>query len=296
MIKRTLYFGSACHLKIKDEQLVITNRETGELNQAPVEDIGFVILDNQGITFTHSVFQKLAENNSAVVICNPKHHPGSMLFHLDTNQLQSEKFRNQINASVPLKKQLWQQTVKAKILNQAEMLSRIGLNSAHLKRLAKQVKSGDPSNEESKAARIYWKEIFGNNFKRHREGLQPNSALNYGYAILRAAVARALAGSGLLPTLGIHHKNRYNAFCLADDIMEPYRPFVDSLVYDIKDDIDEDDLTKEVKAELLKLITCDVIIGKHKRPLMIALSQTTASLSKCFDGELKKIDYPVFAD
>ena len=293
MIKRTLFFSSACHLKIKDEQLVITNRDTGELNQVPAEDIGFIVLDNQGITFTQSVIQHLSENNASVVFCDSTHHPSSMLFHLDSNQTQTEKFRNQINAKEPLKKKLWQQTVKAKITNQANLLKRLKIDSSALERIAKNVKSGDTSNEESKAARLYWKNLMGDDFRRDRYGLQPNSALNYGYTILRAAVARALAGSGLLPTLGIHHKNRYNSFCLADDIMEPYRQFVDKAVIGLKSDLNNDDeLTKEIKAELLQVLTSDIIINNKKRPLMIGLTETTASLARCFAGETNKILYP----
>jgi CRISPR-associated protein Cas1 len=293
MIKRTLFFSSACHLNIKDDQLVITNRDTGKLNQVPAEDIGFVVLDNPAITFTQSVIQHFSENNASVVFCDSKHHPSSMLFHLDSNQTQTEKFRNQINAKEPLNKQLWQQTVKAKISNQAKLLKKLKIDSSALERIVKNVKSGDTTNEESKAARFYWKNLMGNDFRRDRYGLAPNSALNYGYAILRAAVARALAGSGLLPTLGIHHKNRYNSFCLADDIMEPYRPFVDKAVIELKSDMKEDEeLTSNVKAELLQVLTCDIVINNKKRPLMVGLTETTASLARCFAGETNKILYP----
>lgn len=293
MIKRTLFFSTACHLNIKDDQLIITNRETGVINQVPVEDIGFVVLDSQRITITQSVIQHLSEYNASVVFCDLKHHPTSMLFHLDSNQTQTEKFRHQINAKEPLKKQLWQQTVKAKINNQAKLLRKLKIDSTALERISKNVKSGDTSNEESKAARLYWKNLMGNEFKRGQYGLVTNSALNYGYAILRAAVARALAGSGLLPTLGIHHKNRYNSFCLADDVMEPYRPFVDIIVIELKSNLIEDeDITKEVKLELLKVLTCDIIINKKKRPLMIGLTETTASLARCFASQTNKILYP----
>ena len=206
MIKRTLFFSSSCYLNIKDEQLVITNRDSGELNQVPVEDIGYVVLDNPAITITQAVVQRLAKNNTAIVFCDSKHHPASLLFNLDSNQTQTETFRYQVEAKEPLKKQLWQQTIKSKINNQAKLLENLKLNYHPLVRISKQVKSGDTSNEESKAARVYWKTLMGSDFRRSREGLQPNSALNYGYAILRAAAARALAGSGLLPTLGIHHK------------------------------------------------------------------------------------------
>ena len=295
MIKRTLFFSSPCKLNTKDNQLFIENRETGELNQAPIEDLGFVVFDNPAIIITQNLIQRFSENNVAVVFCDSRHHPSSMLLHLDTNNIQTEIFNAQINAKEPLKKQLWQQTIKTKIKNQAAVLNYIGKKGSPLTSISKKVLSGDTSNIEARAARIYWKSLFGKDFTRDRYGLPPNNALNYGYAILRAAVARALAGSGLLPALGIHHKNRYNSFCLADDIMEPYRPFVDIEVYRLHKQIeDAEELNKELKAELLNILTVDIFINKKKSPLMVGLSQTTASLGKCFKGKSKKIQYPVF--
>lgn len=219
--------------------------------------------------------------------------PTSMLLNLDGHHLQGELFRLQIQATEPLKKNLWKQTVEAKIKNQAAVLSYFGKNPAIVKQYASEVKSGDVDNREGAAAREYWQTLFGNGFVRDRYGDAPNNLLNYGYILLRAAVARALTGSGLLSTLGIHHHNRYNAFCLADDIMEPYRPYIDLCVYQIwESDPDCTLLTKEHKAALLQVLTCDVVMAKTKRPLMLALSQTTASLSRCFSGETKKIVYP----
>jgi len=295
MIKRTLFFSSACKLSVKDKQLLIENRETGELNQAPIEDIGFIVFDNPAIIITQYLLQEFSENNVAAVFCNSKHHPSSMLLHLDTNNIQTEIFSAQVNVKEPLKKQLWQQTIKAKINNQAALLKFLGKDPSPLIYISKKVKSGDTGNAEARAARIYWKTLFGGDFRRDRYGEQPNSGLNYGYAILRAAVARSLSGSGLLPALGIHHKNRYNSFCLADDIMEPYRPYIDLVVYRLEKELKEkEELTKEMKAELLKTLTVDVKINKKKSPLMIGLSQTTASLARCLAGKAKKIQYPVF--
>jgi len=254
MLKRTLFFSNPYHLSVKLQQLVIADKETGEVKQAPIEDLGFVVLDHREITFTQSAMNELAANNTAVVICNEKHMPASMMFHLDTHQVQNERFRAQVNASEPLKKQLWQQTVKAKIRNQAAMLKHSGQSDEALNRLATQVKSGDSTNEEAQAARRYWPGLFGKYFRRERFGMPPNPSLNYAYAILRAAVARALCGSGLLPTLGIHHRNKYNAYCLADDIMEPYRPFVDLCVWQqmqLHDDYHK--LNTARKAELLSV-------------------------------------------
>lgn len=293
MIKRTLFFANPCHLSLQNNQMVVTNKETGEIKQAAIEDIGFVILENPQITFTVRLAELLSENNVAVVFCNSKYLPTSMLLNLEQHHLQNEIFSTQINASEPLKKQLWSQTIVAKINNQAAVLKIHGKQYLKLTELAKNVLSGDSTNREAQAARIYWSELFGNDFTRDRNGLPPNNALNYGYAILRAAVARALVGSGLLPTLGIHHHNKYNAYCLADDIMEPYRPYVDMLVLKINSEKNiETDLTTEIKLEILKLLTTDIVLEKTTRPLMLGLSQTTASLSKCFSGEQKKLSYP----
>lgn len=294
MIKQTLYFSNPFHLSTKLNQLIITSKETGEIKQRPIEDLGFVIIDNSEITFTQSVMQELAENNTAVVFCDKKHQPTSMLFPLDGNTLQSERFRHQIDASEPLKKQLWQQTIKAKIRNQGQLFKLLGKNDEALKRYATQVLSGDTTNEEAQAARHYWKHIFDSEtFIRDRFGMPPNPTLNFGYTILRSAVARALVSTGLLPTLGIHHHNKYNAYCLADDIMEPYRPFVDKMVVEIKNEYsDYHVMTKEIKAKLIGIMSVDVIIAENKSPLMIALSQTTASLTRCFEGKEKQILYP----
>jgi CRISP-associated protein Cas1 len=254
-----------------------------------------VVLDNPQISFTMKLVEELNENNVAVVFCDSKHLPSSMLLPLDTNHIQNELFRAQISASEPLKKNLWKQTVEAKIKNQARLLEKLGINGNPLKVLAKTVKSDDGDNREGFAARIYWNALFGKEFIRDRFGNPPNMYLNYGYIILRSAVARALSGSGLLATLGIHHRNRYNAFCLADDIMEPYRPWVDEIAANMEEKYPaEYMLRKEHKAELLQLMAADVKIGENKRPLMVALSQTTASLARCFSGETRKISYPVF--
>lgn len=294
MVGKSLFFLKPSHLSIKNRQLVITSKTTGEITERPVEDIGFVILDNSQITFTQSVIQLLAEHNAAVIFCDEKHHPASMLFHLDTHQVQTAHFRAQVEASEPLKKRLWQQTVKAKIRNQAAMLDFSGNDGEPLRYYAKQVKSGDGSNQEARAARFYWPVLFGDDFIRRRFGLSPNNMLNYGYAILRAGVAKALTGSGLLPTLGIHHRNKYNAFCLADDVMEPYRPFVDLAVWELwQTGQYGDELSTDLKKELLNIMTMDVSIGNKKRPLLTALSETSASLSRCFMRNSKKISYPV---
>lgn len=313
MIKKTLYFGNPAYLSLRMGQMVIKlpEVESNELlpeimkKQAeitkPVEDIGVVVLDNRRITITQGLLEALLENNCAVITCDSHSLPVGLMLPLYGNSTQNERFRYQLEASQPLRKQLWQQTIKAKIENQAAVLSACsGVPTKNMKRWADDVRSGDPDNVEGHAAAYYWRNFFSNitgleNFTRNREGMAPNNILNYGYAILRAIVARALVTSGLLPTLGIHHHNRYNAYCLADDIMEPYRPYVDELIFAIvKEQGGENlQLTPTLKARLLSIPTLDVVIGGKRSPLMVAATQTTASLYKCFSGEMRRIAYPV---
>ncbi len=297
MIKRTLYFGSPAYLKTKDEQLVFEGPDTGETKQVPIEDIGVLIIDNQQITITQALIAKLLANNVALITCDNSHHPTGLLLNLDGNTLQSAKFSAQVEATVPLKKQLWQQTVSAKIDNQAAILEWLRVPVTNMHNWSKEVKSGDSENHEATAAAYYWKNIFPDHlqFRRERYGPAPNNLLNYGYAILRAVVARNLVASGLLPTLGIFHKNQYNAYCLADDIMEPYRPFVDRVVWDIvRMNGIYLELSPKMKQQLLNIPAMDVKIRNEKSPLMVAVQKTTASLAKCFEGKLRKIEYPEF--
>lgn len=310
MIKKTLYFGNPAYLSLKNAQLVIKLPEV-EKNDTlpesfkaqtqvtkPIEDIGVVVLDNQRITITTGAIEALLENNCAIITCDHRSMPVGLILPLCGNTTQNERFRDQIGASLPLKKQLWQQTIQAKINNQASVLAMCRKAEVGcLRAWAKDVRSGDPDNFEGRAAAYYWRCMFGEHiegFTRDREGLPPNNALNYGYAILRAIVARALVSSGMLPTLGIHHHNRYNAYCLADDIMEPYRPYVDEYVCQLieKHGMPSEELTKAWKAELLLIPTLDVVIGGRKSPLMVGVTQTTASLYKCFSGEMRKVAYP----
>lgn len=308
MIKKTLYFGNPVYLSLRNAQLVIKLPDIVKSESLPdgfklqseitksIEDLGVVVLDNRQITITSGVLEALLENNCAVITCDSKSMPVGLMLPLYGNTTQNERFRYQLDASVPLKKQLWQQTIKMKIDNQASVLQRCrGAGVKCMRVWANSVKSGDPENLEARAAAYYWKELFVDveEFTRGREGVPPNNLLNYGYAFLRAVVARALVISGLLPTLGIHHHNRYNAYCLADDIMEPYRPYVDELVYDIVySGVDYKELNKELKIRLLEIPTIEVKIGGRRSPLMVAVSQTTASLYKCFSGEFRHIAYP----
>jgi CRISP-associated protein Cas1 len=295
MIKRTLYFGNPAYLKTINEQLVIEMHDSGETKTAPIEDIGLLILDHQQITITQSLIAKLLANNTAVVTCDHTHHPTGMLLNLDGNSLQSLKYQAQVEASLPLKKQLWQQTVAVKIQNQAALLALQRKENKYLLNLVTTVKSGDPDNCEAQAAAYYWKHIFPDflAFRRERYGPPPNNLLNYGYAILRAIVARSLVASGLLPTLGIHHRNQYNAYCLADDIMEPYRPYVDQVICQIiRGNGRFLEMTPNMKKALLAIPAMDVQIDGQKSPLMNAVQRTTASLAKCFEGKTRKLLYP----
>jgi len=307
MIKKTLHFSSPVYLSLRNCQLVIkipavekSERMTAEEKKEtevtrPIEDIGVVVLDNKQITITTGALEALIDNNCAVITCDSRSMPVGLMLPLYGNTTQNERFREQIDASIPLRKQLWQQTVQYKINNQAAVLAAQDIEAGCMQAWAKDVRSGDPDNLEGRAAAYYWKMLLSGveGFYRHREGPPPNHLFNYGYAILRAVIARSLVASGLLPTLGIHHHNRYNAYCLADDIMEPYRPYVDRLVLDIIAEYGPTaELDRNIKGRLLTIPVLDVMIAGKRSPLMVASSQTTASLYKCFSGELRKIVYP----
>ena len=306
MIKRVLCFENPARLSLRLEQIVVeltavvNNPNVPEIAQKmgtktiPIEDVGVVVLDNRQITITHALIDALLENNCAIITCNEKHLPVGLMLPLDGHNLQSERFREQINASEPLKKQMWQQTVVAKILGQAHVLGMQHIEHNNMLKWAKDVRSGDTDNMEARAAAYYWRNVFGDqDFIRAQEGLPPNNLLNYGYSIVRAMMARALVAAGLLPTLGIHHHNRYNAYCLADDIMEPYRPFVDEKVLTmIKQGMVGEDITTAQKIQLLGLCTADVHIEGHRRPMMLTIQTTAQSVQKCYSGEARKIIYP----
>ncbi len=296
MIKRTLYFGQAAYLSLRDGQLLVRLPAEEGSRSIPIEDIGVLILDHQQISITHGLMNALEAHKCALITCSASHMPSGLFLPLDAHSLQSERFRVQIEATLPLKKQLWQQTVRMKIQNQARVLEEIYTQpQANMLAWVKQVRSGDPDNLEARAAVYYWANLFPSlpKFTREREESAPNALLNYGYALLRAAVARSLVSVGLLPTLGIHHHNRYNAYCLADDIMEPYRPYVDKFVQEIYEREYPESLTKDIKHRLLTIMEQDVVIDGITHPLSIATSLTASSLVRCFEGSSKQIDYPV---
>lgn len=304
MIKRTLYFGNPAYLSLKMKQMVvrIPQKDDGDLpseedmvRTVPIEDLGVIILDNKQITITQGLIDALLENNCALITCDSRRMPVGLMLPLAGNTIQNERFRSQLDSSLPLRKQLWQQTIESKIRNQAAVLKYVtGQEHKNMLKWSDSVRSGDADNMEARAAVYYWKTIFPNDpcFIRNREDEGANALLNYGYAILRAVVARALVGAGLLPTLGIHHHNRYNAYCLADDIMEPYRPYVDKLVVEMLEDGAEDKLNATNKVKLLNIPVIEVKINEKRSPLMIAVSQTVSSLVKCFRGDCRKVIYP----
>lgn len=299
MIKRTLCFSNPAYLSLRNGQLVVKlekhDDEPEKQATIPIEDIGVVVLDHRQITLTHGVMAALLDNNAAVVTCDNSHMPVGLMLPLEGHTVQQERFQDQLGSSLPLRKQLWQQTVQQKILNQAALLKELhGIETGNMCQWAKEVLSGDSTNLEGRAAAFYWSKMFPTitDFTRSRDGVYPNALLNYGYAILRAVIARALVCSGMLPTLGIHHHNRYNAYCLADDIMEPYRPYVDRLVVETMAVCCDVEVTTAIKSRLLTVPTLEVHINGQRSPLMVAASQTTASLARCFSGESRRVAYP----
>jgi CRISPR-associated protein Cas1 len=302
MIKRTLLIENPAYLSTKYEQLVIElKNENQEKHTLPMSEIGVVILSHPQITITSQAKILLMQNNVVLIQCGTNGMPIGMMLPFDGHYTFSQNVRHQVEASQALKKQLWQQTIQAKILNQAKLLEKYDIASFPLRNYAQNVYSGDKDNKEAHAANFYWSKIFPEipDFIRERGGLYPNNLLNYGYAILRAVTARALVSSGLLLVLGIFHRNKYNAFCLADDIMEPYRIFVDEIVkkrvtLEFLNKQFSLELTKQIKMEILNILTTDVHIDDETSPLFNALQKSANSLLRCYKGEKRKLLYPDF--
>lgn len=293
MLKRTLVFSNPMSLSLKNCQLVLAFKDDPDNKMTiPIEDIGVVIIENQQVSITVPLMNALIEGNVQVVVCNDRGMPSAMLQSLESNNLQGENLRNQMNAGEVMKKQLWKQIVEAKIRNQAALLNKVGQEGDILKQYYRNVKSGDSDNREGIAARVYFSELFGESFIRDRTLPGINALLNYGYTVLRAATARALVSSGLLPAIGIFHHNRSNAFPLADDIMEPYRPYVDEIVYALSMQ-GKMELTKDVKADLIQVLYADTHFSKVIHPLSVGLTFTSSSLSKCFAKEQTRLSLPL---
>ncbi|WP_443939641.1 type II CRISPR-associated endonuclease Cas1 [Pedobacter sp. MW01-1-1] len=294
MITRSIYIGNPAYLKLKDEQMQILDASTNELKgKVPVEDLGLLMLDHFQITISHQLIQKMMGNNVVVISCDAQHLPHGMMLPLYGHTEHSDRVKHQLEASEPLKKQLWKQTVQNKIENQKEVLRSLGNDYEPMLEYQQNVKSGDASNMEGIAAQHYWKHLISRDFLRERFGDSPNPFFNFGYAVLRSMVARAIVETGLLPVLGIFHKNKYNPYCLADDLMEPYRPFIDLLVMQwLEVHPEQEELTKDFKAYILQVATQDVRIDDKTRPLLVAVKMTASSLYKCYTGEKRLISYP----
>lgn len=294
MIKRTVEISSGpIHLSIKHKQMLL--KKGTEVHSIPVEDLGLLVLSHPAISYTHQLLYELLEQNVAVLFCNREHMPEGMLLPFEDNKRHQARLQIQAEVKKPLKKRLWQQVVKQKIKAQSNILTKYNTHDSGLSLLTKKVKSGDSTNVEARAAKKYWKELFKNKqFKRKYDNEDLNALLNYGYAVIRAAVARSLTAAGLHPSMGIHHHNQYNPYCLADDMMEPLRPFVDEVVlqqYQEQGTLDIE-VNKETKKPLLKLLTKEVEIKGMKYPLLESLHLYAHSLVQCYCGEIKKLEFP----
>lgn len=294
MLYRSIYVGNPAHLKLKDKQLKIVDPPTQMIKgSVPIEDLGLLMLDHYQITLTHQLLQELMKNNVVVISCDEKHLPSGAMLPFNGNTQYSERVKVQIQVSEPLKKQLWKQTIESKIKNQAKVLEHLGKYADPMYEYLKEVKSGDTTNMEGIAAQHYWKYLIDYNFLRDRFGEYPNQFFNFGYGVLLSIVARALVDTGLLLVLGIFHRNKYNPYCLASDIMEPYRPIVDLLVMEwLTTHSEVEVLNKESKAHILQMATRDVQIEKSVHPLIVAVKNTASSLYKCYTGEKRLIAYP----
>lgn len=292
MIKRIIEISTPARLSAKHAQLVI-ERDDSEPATVPIEDIGALILDHPAITHTQGVLNACSKNNVAVLVCDARHMPSSVLLPLEANSLHSKTIALQTSISDPTRKRLWQTIVQAKIHEQAKVLKSVKGNDDPLPAYAKKVGSGDPENIEAQAARIYWVRLFGDEFRRNPDSAGINSLLNYGYAVMRAAVARAVVGAGLHPAIGLHHHNQYDTFALADDLMEPYRPLVDLKVYEYHESHDgEIEVNKESKQMLLNCLAWECTLGERRLPMMTALHYYTASLRRVLAGSDKKLEIP----
>lgn len=298
MLYRSIYIGNSAYLQLKNQQMKIICPETKtEKGSIPVEDIGLVMLDHFQITLSHQLIQRLMGNNVVIISCDAHHLPHGMMLPIYGHSEHSERSKYQLEASEPLKKNLWKQIVEAKIENQTEVLRQLDIYFEPMLAYKNQVKSGDSSNMEGIAAQHYWKYLIAPDFLRERYGDSPNSFFNFGYAVLRSIVARSLVETGLLPVLGIFHRNKYTPYCLADDMMEPYRPFVDKLVMQwLSQNPDSEELSKEFKAFMLQIATMDTCIEDKKRPLIVAIKTSAVSLYKCYTGEKRQLSMPQFYD
>lgn len=293
MLKRTLLIESPAHLNVENDLLKVTNKVSQKSEMFVFDDLGFIVIENYQSTATAQFLEKSAKNNVVVIFCDKKHVPISYSIPLYFNKTQTQTLNNQIIVSQDIKNNLWKQLIKGKVSNQAALLVSLNKEYLQVKRLSEKITIENVNSTESTSSRFYWKSIFDiEKFSRNAEGAPPNQLLNYGYSILRGATARALIGSGLLPQIAIHHHNKYDSLPLADDVMEPYRPFIDEVVANIVKEDDYHLLHRRNKEKLLRVLACDCKIGNVKRPLMIALTYTTASIANVINKKSNRIALP----
>ncbi len=290
MIKRIVDISTPSYLHARNLQAIIEQQKR-EVERIPIEDMGVLIVSSPSVTISSNLIASCQQNNCIIIFCDHKHLPISVLLPLSGNSLHSKILNIQTSVRKPLKKRLWQKIVIAKIESQIKALVTFDKNSSTLESMKSRVKSGDPDNVESQASRVYWPIMFGKNFRRDQKAEGVNFLLNYGYALLRASVARALCGTGLHPALGIHHHNQYNPMCLADDLMEPFRPIVDRKVYKLWEK-KMSDINKKTKSFLLSSLSEPLIFRGKKLPFMVALQHTAASLKKALTDGPESLEIP----
>lgn len=284
MLRKTIEVATpGARLSVRHRQLLIERPEQPPIAR-PIEELGILILDNPQITLSQPVLVELLQAGATLMVTDKSHLPLGLLLPLTAHHAPTERHHAQLAASTPLKKRLWQTIVAAKLRQQARLLAVITGNDFGLAALARRVRSGDPDNLEAQAAQRYWLALMGTGFRRNREQPGINAALNYGYAILRATIARAIVAAGLLPSIGLFHHNRANPFCLADDLLEPFRPLVDQRVHAWQATTPAADapLDQPTKASLLSLLNEIITIGGRNLPLALAIESSAATLAQSF--------------
>ena len=280
MIRKTVEFSTpGTRLSVAHRQLVVQRPDLPKAT-LPIEDLGVVIVDDARATYTQSVFLSLLEAGATVLVTGRDHLPAGMMLPFDAHHVQTERHRAQVETSAPVRKRVWQSIVRAKIIQQATVLSHFTGSHGGLAPMARRVRSGDPDNIEAQAAQRYWPRLFGKEFRRDREAEGVNALLNYGYAVVRAAVARSVVATGLIPSLGVHHRHRNNPFCLADDLLEPYRPYVDWRVRQMAKEAVPSLAERDTRATLLSLLNETVHVAGRREPLLLALHTSAASLCR----------------
>jgi CRISPR-associated protein Cas1 len=293
MLKKTVEFSTpGTRLSVALKQLVI-ERPDHPKAALPIEDLGVVIVDDARATYTQAVFIELLEAGATVMVTGRNHLPAGMMLPIDAHHIQTERHRAQVEASEPTKKRIWQSLVAAKIALQGEVLNHFTGADGGLGPMSKRVRSGDPDNLEAQAAQRYWPRLFGDGFRRDREADDANALLNYGYAVVRAAAARAVVAFGLIPSLGVFHKNRSNPFCLADDLFEPYRPLVDWRVKNLIMETDAVSLSdRTTRAALLSVFNETILVAGRRMPLLVGVQTSAASMARALTGGERTLALP----